>query len=423
MANSLDLGIDFTNMQEVGIADRPMSSAATDFITEDVPQENIGSGSPNDETAAVEKPKDGEAPVVQEFNINDFLSGIDNNTEDVGKLKEVTKDESKPTKEEISKEKSPSSTKQQTSSNVPFTLVFKSLLEEGALTEFDQETFEAQLNDPEVGPALAIQSVFKREAEIVKQDILSEAQEDFKEYTSLLDAGVNREVANQIIQQQSLFSKLTEADIEGDSEQAINYRKMILAQNLRNSTNFSNDKITKMVEKSVKLGDDEEEAKEALPMVNQYNAQLAKQAKDQAMKQEADRKTAAIIAINKYKETIKNTDEVIPGQKINKQTKDKIQDYVLNGKLWDIRKQDPYKFDTMVSYLALNGLFEGKFDKPIVKAKTAAITEMENVLRTTSKSGVSPVTTYAGATAPDEEADENQDFVADLLRRQVGKKK
>ena len=181
---ALDLGIDFSNLKEVETKERILSAVASEMATEiEKPVEgNIGS----EASTQTSQTKSSEETEVSTFDINDFLGSLD---EKDNKESSIAKDHEKDerTKEEITKEKSPSSTKQQSSSNVPFSLVFKSLLEEGALSNFDQDAFEAELADPQIGPALAIQGVFKKEADLVKQEILQENQEDFKEYVNNLD--------------------------------------------------------------------------------------------------------------------------------------------------------------------------------------------------------------------------------------------
>ena len=411
---ALDLGIDFSNLKEVETKERILSAAASEMATEiKKPVEgNIGS----EASTQTSQTKSSEETEVSTFDINDFLGSLD---EKDNKESSIAKDHEKDerTKEEITKEKSPSSTKQQSSSNVPFSLVFKSLLEEGALSNFDQDAFEAELADPQIGPALAIQGVFKKEADLVKQEILQENQEDFKEYVNLLDAGVNRNLANQLIQQKANFSTINVTDLEGDTEQAKNYRKAVLIQNYRNSTNFSDDKIVKIVDKAIKAGEDEEEAKEALPQIHDYNASMVKQAKDQAIVAEQQKQQQAKLAIQKYKEVISATDEIVPGQKINKQTKAKIENYVLKGGIWELRNKDPFKFDTIVSYLALNGAFEGKFDKPLAAAKKSALEEMAEALSTTTNKHLNPVTNYTGGGGDEEGVHEEFDMVADMLKK------
>lgn len=401
MHNTLDLGIDFSQMSEIGVQEKTVSSAVAEMMLEEVSSEdNIGSVIPQIKKNEQE----------EEFNINTFLdSQIENKVDTTDKKSDIL-DEDK------TKSKDPSSQGTKTSSNVQ-SLVCKSLREEGALSEFDEIAFQTECDDPEIGVAKALQNVFRKEAELAKAEVLSESEEDFKEYVALLDAGVNRATANSLIQQQATFSRLTLNEIEGESETALAYRKAIIAQNYKNTTSFSDEKITKTIDKLIKNGEDEEEAKEVLPQIQSFAIEQTRITKENAVIADNKRKEDAKSAIKQYKDTINAIDEIVPGQKINKQTKQKIEDYTLNGKIWELRNKDPFKFDAIVSYFALNGAFEGKFTRPATAAKTSAISELQQILNTSTKSGFTPV-----SNGGDEGEDQDLELVTSMLKKATGKR-
>jgi hypothetical protein len=386
----INLGLDFSNMIETDST----LKATIQNEPEEVQSEDTSEG------VIIDK---GDISGLEEnkFNVNDYFKEENIQPEN----KEKNSEESKV----VDKAKSTSSKSiKDSSSNVPFSLVFKSLQEEDALSDFDEDSFNKDVE--EVGEAKAIRNVFLKEADVLRQVIQQETEEDFKEYTKLLDLGIGREEANKLISQKLEFSSLKEEDLE--KEENAEVCKSIIIQNLKNTTKLTDLQIKKQIDRADNAGELVEDAKEALKEVNTFAKVQVAAAKEKAIQDKQLQDTARKEAIQKYKDTVASTDEIIPGQKINKQTKTKVEDAVLNGMMWEVRKKDPYKFDTIVNYLALTGLFEGKGDKLTAKAKTSAIEELEKVIKTTKKSEVTP-NTY---TANDEEV-ENDSVTSFLTKR------
>jgi len=98
--------------------------------------------------------------------------------------------------------------------------------------------------------------------------------------------------------------------------------------------------------------------------------------------------------------------EVIPGQKINKQTKDKIYNDIIKpvmdkfgqttNTIWAKRSEDPIDFDTKIAYLYETGFFEkGKSWDKVKRVKTTReSSELEEHLskrrNTSSSTGITP---------------------------------
>jgi hypothetical protein len=92
------------------------------------------------------------------------------------------------------------------------------------------------------------------------------------------------------------------------------------------------------------------------------------------------------------KDTVTSLDEIIPGHKITKPTKTKIEDLltkpvkqldngqVLNG-VWAKRVENPIEFDAKLAYFINLGLFDGKMDVLKKAAKTSATSELEKHLK------------------------------------------
>jgi hypothetical protein len=111
----------------------------------------------------------------------------------------------------------------------------------------------------------------------------------------------------------------------------------------------------------------------------------AKESQTQAI---ADKKVEHQKNLETLKSKIEEMNEVIPGQKINKITKNKVEDLltkpvkqlengtVLNG-VWAKRAEDQIDFDLKLAHFINMGLFDGKFDSLKKRVKSTAAQELE----------------------------------------------
>ena len=360
----INLGLDFSTMTDVG------TSFGNNIQTEEETNEEIKKVESGETSGLDYKPDDDK---LEPFDFAELFKQENTETPDTKK-----KDE------ELVKSKAESASSKSiknSSSNVPFSLVFKSLQEEDAISDFDEEAFNKEAE--EVGEAQAIINVFRKEAETIRQVIKQDQEEDFKEYTNLLDLGVNRDKANKIMASKLEFSKITEEEIDKEGNEEL--CKSLIVKNLKNTTKLTDAQIKKQVDRAANSGELTEDAKEALKGITDFNKEQIKLAEQSAIQQKQADETARKEAVEKYKAIVEATDEIIPGQKINKQTKTKVTEGILSGQAWEVRKKDPYKFDAILTYLVQSGVFEGKGDKLGAKAKTSAIQELQNVLNTSKK--------------------------------------
>jgi hypothetical protein len=360
----INLGLDFSTMTDAG------TSFGNNIQTEEETNEEIKRVE-NGETSGLETKIDDDK--LEPFDFAELFKQENTETTDTKKKdEELTKGKAESTSSKSTKN---------SSSNVPFSLVFKSLQEEDAISDFDEETFNKETE--EVGEAQAIINVFRKEAEILRQVIKQDQEEDFKEYTNLLDLGVNRDEANKIMASKLEFSKITEEEIDKEGNEEL--CKSLIVKNLKNTTKLTDAQIKKQVDRAANSGELTEDAKEALKGITDFNKEQVKLAEQKAVQQKQADETARKEAVEKYKAVVEATDEIIPGQKINKQTKTKVTEGILSGQAWEVRKKDPYKFDAILTYLVQSGVFEGKGDKLGAKAKISAIQELQNVLNTSKK--------------------------------------
>lgn len=273
-----------------------------------------------------------------------------------------------------------------------FALAFaKFQQDEGVISEFDEEELVKIVEEEgETGAMKYLLELSKDKIYEEAKEVYGGDKEELLEYFRLKDAGVDGEVAKELVFQKSNLDKLSKEGLEGEDKEAL--RREILAQHLKLTTRFTDKKIRETVEDWISLGKDEAEAAEALEDLKIINKQQLEAAEAQVKEQEK----AKIEAVNKYKTELKDyiygLTEIIEGQKINKPTQQKMEKLLLepvkdvhgnvtNG-LWAERAKDPKKFDTHLSYLLTSGLFYGKTDVIKKTTKTKVLNEFEEALKT-----------------------------------------
>jgi hypothetical protein len=126
---------------------------------------------------------------------------------------------------------------------------------------------------------------------------------------------------------------------------------------------FKQNKIDSYVEKFEDMGTLEDEAKDALGELQEYAKQQQEQAKQAHAERQKQLEEQHAQTINKIKEDITGTEEIIPGIKMNKTVKDRLFNNMTqmtsqdnNGNpvnyIMETRAKDPIKFDMAVTYLA-----------------------------------------------------------------------
>lgn len=273
-----------------------------------------------------------------------------------------------------------------------FALAFaKFQQDEGVISEFDEEELAKIVEEEgETGAMKYLLELSKDKIYEEAKEVYGGDKEELLEYFKLKDAGVDGEVAKELVFQKSSLDKLSREGLEGENKEDL--RRNILTQHLKLTTRFTDKKIKETVEDWISLGKDETEAAEALEELKVLNKQHLEAAEAQVKEQEK----AKIEAVNKYKTELKDyiygLTEIIEGQKINKPTQQKMEKLLLepvkdihgnvtNG-LWAERAKDPKKFDAHLSYLLTSGLFYGKTDVIKKTAKTKVLNEFEEALKT-----------------------------------------
>lgn len=356
------------------------------------------------------------------LDINEVMSGESKEGEEKEDNKGDEDEEEHEEQEDDDKESSPDSSSKETkkkdddTSGVPFTLVFaRAQLEQGNISELNEE--ELQKIIEEEGEGAAMSYLFQSEVEANRQEYLKQYEQDaeeLKEYMELKDAGVDTETAKRLVGDLASFNKITEDQLE--SEDAEDLRRAVITQNYKNSTKFSDTKIKKLVDNAISLGDDMDEAKEALVSIKEYNKELIQQEKEQLLNQQKSFEEQHKKQIQTVKDSIEKLDEIMPGHKINKQTKKKIEDMMLKpvgqdkagnqvNQIWKKRMDNPIDFDMKLAYLLSTGYFDGKTDKLVKRERSKAVEDLEKHIKNSSSNELKGKSSMNRGDSDDKERD------------------
>jgi hypothetical protein len=276
-----------------------------------------------------------------------------------------------------------------------FALAFaKFQQDEGVISEYNEDELKAIV--AEQGEVGALRYLLDKQADALREEtkqLYAADKAELEEYFALKDAGVDPETAKELALGKKQWGQATEDDVETDED----FRKEVLIAHLKATTNFTDVRIKKMVENSFSLGEDVEEAKEALKELKVLNEAQIKEAKKNVELQAAAQATAIKTAQEDFKKFVNEQEEFIKGVKINKPTKDKIVKMILepaaknaNGEPVNAiaveRAKDPKKFDAYLAFHLVNGTFYGNMDSIKKKVKTDVTTDFEEKLRSKNQS-------------------------------------
>lgn len=264
------------------------------------------------------------------------------------------------------------------------TLLFARFLsEQGNLTSFDEEEFKKLVE--EEGEESALSALWNKEAEAIRSNLLDTYDQDVREYLDMLDTGVAPDVAKDISQSKKWLSSIKAEDLEDDSKE--NLRKDLIKQRYKVTTKFSDEKIDKLVERAVSLGEDIEEATEALEDLTKHYESKAEEEKKLISQKEEENKKAAAQQLEDFKNKVNDMKEIVPGMELTPKQKNSIIDKLtkpvkeINGQpvnaIWAKRAEDPFKFDTIVAALEDIGVFDGKWDKLQKRVKSDTINQLK----------------------------------------------
>lgn len=271
------------------------------------------------------------------------------------------------------------------SSSSPIKPFVKALAEEGFLPSIEDEDFD-KLVEEQGGPMEALMELSRR---AIKEDIeeyKKNADADFKAFIEARDSGLDLNEWADIQEAKKFYGSITEDKIDEDET----IQKDLIREHLRikGVDEETIDATIDSFETTGKLADNAKKAHKNL--VKFTDEQESKLKEDKAKRDEADRKAREESVKNLRKE-VDVMNEIIPGIKINKQTKDKIFSNITtvvktgsNGEPMNAamakRAEDPLKYAIIENYLIELGVFDGKWDKVIARSKSRAVSELEKTL-------------------------------------------
>ena len=160
---------------------------------------------------------------------------------------------------------------------------------------------------------------------------------------------------------------------------------------------YSAEKAEKRVKQIIDLGEDEEEALDALTSLKAFEQNRLAQAKKEADDAAAAKKDKDAADLQALQDKIKTTESIIPGIKLPVAVREEMiktlttnvskePNKVLNA-ITQKRQQDPKHFDTMLAYLfnVTKGFTD--FKQLVAPLKTSATKELDEKLKSTTVSG------------------------------------
>ena len=275
-------------------------------------------------------------------------------------------------------------------------------LERGNLTDLNEEEFAMIVEEQGEDEAISwlFQSEVDKNREAIRNEILDQYEDDVKEFLKLRDNGIEPDIAGDLATAKKFYSSLNTDELEDDSKESL--RSKIITDWYKRTTKFNDARIKKLVENHVALGEDVDVAKEAVGEVKNIISEQEKELTELTKKQQKEFEDNHKKQLEELRSKIDSMDEILPNHKINKQTKDKLHDMLVKpvaqdqygnpiNSIWKKRMSDPFKFDTMVAYLDILGVFDGKMDKLLKPAKNSAVSDLERSLKS-QKFGSKPAT-------------------------------
>ncbi len=314
----------------------------------------------------------------------------------------------------------PSSANKETTNS--FLLLGNALAEEGILSEFDEEGFDKLVEETGSGGKALMQMMNNRLTE-VEANIKESYDEDYKTYLQLKEAGVS---SNEAFDLTNLNTQLEQID-DDILEESEDTRKNILQMHFKNTTNWSDQRIVKHIEKLVTNGEDIEEAKEALPELQKFTKDSIQLKHKEYTENQNKLKIKQEEAAKDIRDTFKADGEIIKGVKLTKIQSMKAQELLLTpieledgtvtNSLYAERAKNPLDFDKKLAALFAAGAFEGSVTTTKV-SKKAALDALDKVLKTGSKASFK-----GNSPANNEVIDEQSQLINDKFMRSITNQK
>ena len=228
--------------------------------------------------------------------------------------------------------------------------------------------------------------------DLVKNKLVDKVGESAYEY---LINGVPLEQVEEYKSNDDYLNGLDENKLADDIELS----KKIIYQDYINQ-GFSETRATRLVDRTASLGEDSiiEDAMDSLESVKRYNTKYMDDQKTANIQAEAESAKTRVSNEKKLKDSVYNTKELLKDQPISKAIQDKVFNNMTKiiGKspdgsdensLMKSRRENPVDFDTKLYYIYEMTKGFTDFSGLTKAGKTQAVREMENAMRTNTRSG------------------------------------
>lgn len=309
----------------------------------------------------------------EENNINNPSEEVEEATETVAE----DEDESEQEEQEESENDADNDATNDTTSPSLYSSFAKLLQEKDILSSLDSDLENIKDID-------SLSEAFQKE---VEERIKSKYTEEDLKYLEYIKTGIPPEELaqnNKLIKQ---LESINEDTIESNAE----LRKQLIYQDYINQ-GLSESKALKLLNRTIELEQDKEEALEALGSLKEFEQQRIEKQKEQLNIEQEQRQAEYEAQQKKLKDTLYSKDEIIKGFKLNPTIKDKVYKSMTNiisespngtpeNALMKARREDPMEFDSKLYYLF--EITKGFSDFSILskKIKSSASKEVEQALR------------------------------------------
>jgi hypothetical protein len=338
----------------------------TDFSVEMPPPEE---GKPQ-ENKVVDNPKE-QKPVLED---------------DMMEIEDAPiKDKEEDDEDKIVEKSQPPETKATSSSSPQKHWVsFAKSLDEAGLLSFDETRFN-ELAEELGSPA---EAVIAMADETIKGTIdahIEQMDSDYQEFIRMRDAGVDMGKYGNISKQAKTYESFTLEDVKSDEDK----QKQVVREDLK-LKGMEREEIEDMIESLADTNKLEKRAVTALGNLNKFKEQSMKQLEEDAKRTDAERTASYQAQLKAIRTSVDEVSEIIPGLKINKQTKDKLFDIItkpvatINGQqvnaLTAKMMENPTKFNMKLAELYRVGVFDDKWDSITKVTKSKAIEDLQKAV-------------------------------------------
>lgn len=301
--------------------------------------------------------------------------GLENNPSD----KNIDDPDLNKEKEESVVNKDSGKDEESDSSSV-YSSLANALMSEGILSESEPDKIK-EIKD--------VESLMKAFNEEISRREFADLNEDEKEYLKAIRKGIPHEVVKENFNVQKELDSISDDELSSEDSESLRL-EIIKQEHL--SKGYSEERATKLAQRSVDIGEDIEDAKQSLEYLRESNKQaLIKEQEKLAAKalEEEEKRKQDLIDLKK---NIDTNNEIIKGLKVSQTQKEKLYEQMTKPAKFDKngspisaihleRQKDPMGFEIKLNYLfqLTNGFND--FEKLVKISKSEAVKELDEKLK------------------------------------------